>query len=231
MELSLQHLESFSVEVTGLDDIDDLPVIINAVTLPALSSLSIGMPRREGINRSGRYMTGVTQFTTSFLSLIARSKSRSTSTIERLQLNCFPFRCDELIALMEKLPNLLELSISEPDWAETDLQSGRNQMLTCDVLEELARGRILPRLKNLRMVVNNDWVGSDAFERMIESRPRLDSVDLGIAAQIVLNLNIPRLRQLQQGQPGQALRIVQDVLGKQIELLGYGKGSSVDGEA
>uniref|UniRef100_A0A0W0GCW3 F-box domain-containing protein n=1 Tax=Moniliophthora roreri TaxID=221103 RepID=A0A0W0GCW3_MONRR len=240
-ELFLQHLESLSIEVRWLDDIDDLSVIINAVNLPALLSLSIGILRRQGITHNTWDMAGITQFTTSFttsftasfLSLIARSKSRSTSTIERLQLNCFPFRCDELIALTEKLPNLLELSISEPDWEETDLQNGRNQMLTCDVLEELASGRILPRLKNLRMVVNNDWVGSDAFERMIESRPRLDSVYLKIAAEMVPSLNLPRLRQLQQDQPGQALRIVQDSFGEQIELLGYGRGSSVDrdGEA
>ncbi|EEB90172.1 hypothetical protein MPER_11658 [Moniliophthora perniciosa FA553] len=230
VELTLQHLESLSIQVTHSDGVDDLPAIINAINLPALSSLSIGMPLAGGrrIYRDIWYMIGVTPFVMSFLRFITRSQSRSTLTIERLELNCFPFQCDELVALMEKLPDLRDLFISESNWWETDPQNGRNQTLACHVLEALASGRILPKMKNLRMVVNNDWVGSDAFERMMESRPRLDSVYLKIIAEAVPTLDISRLRQLQHDRPGQALRIVQEHIhapSGQIELLGYSKVS------
>ncbi|KAI3596390.1 hypothetical protein WG66_003078 [Moniliophthora roreri] len=230
-ELTLQHLESLSISIRNLENIDELSAIINAANFPALSSLSIGMPRIKGVKRDAWYMAGVSQFIVSLLGLITRSQSRSHSSIEILQLNCFPLQHDELIALMEKLSNLLELSISESDWEGTDPQNGRNQMLTCRALEELASGRVLPRLKNLRMEVNNDWVGSDTFERMIESRPRLDSAYLKIVADTVPNLDLSRLRQLQQDRIRQALRIVQEQthdLSEQIELLGYSKGSFVN---
>ncbi|KAI3621602.1 hypothetical protein WG66_009182 [Moniliophthora roreri] len=61
------------------------------------------------------------------------------------------------------------------------------------------------------MVVNNDWVGSDASEQMIEAWPQLELAYLQIAAWTT--------------DPGQVLCIVQEhASSEQIELLGYGKG-------
>ncbi|ESK89973.1 hypothetical protein Moror_733 [Moniliophthora roreri MCA 2997] len=153
----------------------------------------------------------------------------SSPRIHTFQVNRFPLEDHHLLLILEKMPNLLKLDITEAGWMWNSAPNGKNRTVTVRFLQDLTRARVLPHLKDIRLVVHNDWAGNDrVFEEMLESRSRwaslLRSAYLKVVDEAGVNLDLTRLRRLQE--EGLAVRVARGFnfdADEVVEVLGYRK--------
>ncbi|KAK7032562.1 hypothetical protein VNI00_012961 [Paramarasmius palmivorus] len=151
--LSLPHLGALHIDFEYVYDAENLKEVLGIVSFPALKYLSCEIQRSSGSHITSEWIV-VTQGLTSF--------AARCPLIISFSLVNFPFEDHHIISILERMPKLVTLDVDEGCTDST--------MITDRFLEKLGSASILPKLKELRLVMGRCASEKRVLEEMLRTR-------------------------------------------------------------
>ncbi|KAK7026455.1 hypothetical protein VNI00_015614 [Paramarasmius palmivorus] len=163
-DISCNHLHTFSISYDTFYHRENLPFsFLNSISLPSLTNLTIGTLPTKALPY---IFPDIAVFRPFIL--------RNGAGIRVFTLDRFPALPSEVERLFQHTPEVRKLVIIEPNWIDrrTGL-SNKNYTANIDLTEALKDTRSLPKLEELRLYVNSNWVET-GLEEMVQARRFMD---------------------------------------------------------
>ncbi|KAK7032538.1 hypothetical protein VNI00_012936 [Paramarasmius palmivorus] len=210
-KLSLTHVSDLSLGLGHLPSLEIIAALLHSLDIPSLTALHLHAYNEPTLHLQSQFPV----FVYAVSALVRRCPN-----IESLRLDRIPLKDDVLLSMLDDLPGLGVLDVTN---MITSLSEGRS--VTNHFLKELGSREVVPKLKDLRVLPYATPLEKGVVEGMLSSRRNrapgfcLQSAYLLVERSAAPMLDLPLLREMQRG--GLAVRVATKRKDKEVEVLGY----------